>query len=148
VAATTVQDRIVLTSDQDRARSGSALREGDRWLVALCLAVSAASHALVPEHLREARYIGIAFAALAAASVLLALALVVRDRVVVWGAVAVLEGLAVAAYVASRTVGLPLLGNDIGSWAEPLSFPALVSELIATAVALTVLRRVRSRSRG
>ena len=145
MATTTVQHVVVRTSENNaQDETGPALRSGDRWLVALCLAVTAASHApLIPEHLQEAPYIGVSFAVLAAASVVLALALVVRDNLAVWGAVALLEGLAVVAYVVSRTVGLPLLGDDIGSWAEPLSFPALVSELIATGMAVTVLRRAR-----
>jgi len=149
VAATTVQHELVPMSDgRGRLRRGRVLRSGDRWLVALCLAVTAASHApLIPEHLKEAPYIGVSFAALALASVVLGLALVLHDSVAVWGAVALLEALAVVAYVVSRTVGLPLLGDDIGSWAEPLSFPALVSEVIAAAMAVTVLRRARTAAR-
>ena len=146
MATTTVQHVVVPGSERTPpARAGRALRSGDRWLVALCLAVTAASHApLIPEHLQEAPYIGVSFAVLAAASVALGLAVVLRDSVAAWGAVALVEGLAVAAYVVSRTVGLPLLGDDIGSWAEPLSFPALVSEVIAAGMAVGVLRRAHT----
>ena len=140
-------DAVPMLDADARAWSGRALRSGDRWLVALCLAATAASHVpLIPEHLEEAPYIGVSFAVLAVVSVALGIALVVRDTVAVWSAVALLEGFAVVAYVASRTVGLPLLGDDIGSWAEPLSFPALVSEVIAAAVAFAVVRKARTSS--
>lgn len=118
-----------------------ALRSGDRWLASICLLVVAGTHVpLIPEHLREATYVGVAFILLALTSVLLAGALLVLDTISVWASVAVLNGLAVIAYVVTRTVGLPLLGDDVGNWLEPLSFPALASELIAVAAAMSVLR--------
>lgn len=123
-------------------RERRALNSGDRWLATLCLLVCAGTHIpLVPEHLREATYIGIAFILLAAACTVLAAALVAIDTVAVWTSVAIVNGLALIAYMITRTIGLPLLADDVGNWLEPLSFPALGSELLALTVALSVLRR-------
>lgn len=123
-----------------------ALRSDDRWLAVVCLLVAAGTHLpLVPEHLREARPLGVGFVLLAGACVVLAIALTVRDTVVVWAGVVGLDALAVSAYVVTRTVALPGLSGDVGNWLEPLSFPALTAELVALAVACSVLaRQVRS----
>lgn len=131
----------------ERTQTHGALRAGDRWLAAVCLLVSAGTHLpLVPEHLAEARYIGIGFLLLALASVALAVSLAVRDTVAVWAVVATVEALALSAYVASRTIGLPLLSDDVGHWLDPWSFPAIAAELIALATAAGVLvQRVRAR---
>ena len=131
----------------ERARTRAALRSGDRWLAAVCLLVGAGTHLpLVPEHLAEARYIGLGFLLLALTSLVLAVVLSLRDTVAAWAAVAVVETLALTAYVASRTVGLPLISDDVGHWLDPWSFPALAAETIALATAVGVLvERGRSR---
>lgn len=119
-----------------------ALRSDDRWLAVVCLLVTAGTHLpLVPEHLREARPLGVAFVLLATACVTLAIALTVRDTVVVWAGVVLLDALAVSAYVVTRTVALAGLSGDVGNWLEPLSFPALTAELLALAVGCSVLAR-------
>ena len=132
----------------ERTRPHDALRSGDRWLAAVCLLVSAGTHLpLVPEHLAEARYIGLGFLLLASASLVLAAALALRDTAATWTAVAALETLALTAYVASRTVGLPLLSDDVGHWLDPWSFPALAAETIALATAVGVLVQRRRSGR-
>lgn len=121
------------------------LRAGDRGLAFVCLLVGAGAHVpLIPEHWQEARYAGAAFALFAVASLVLAVTLAGHDTVAVWAAVAVLEVLAITAYVVTRTVALPRLGGDVGSWLEPLSFPALAAELIGVVVAASVLVRARA----
>ena len=52
--------------------------------------------------------------------------------------------LAVTAFLASRTVGLPQLADDVGNWTEPLGFPALVSESLVVALAAAHLTRARA----
>jgi manganese oxidase len=66
--------------------------------------------------------------------------LVSRDERWVWQAAAITCGLAVAAYVWSRAIGLPQIHDDIGRWTEPLGIVALLSEglvVVLTWAALT-----------
>lgn len=117
----------------------------DRWLAATCLVVCAGTHVpLIPEHLEEAPYAGVAFLLLVATASALAMLVLLRDTAWVWAMVAAVNLLAVAAYVLTRTVALPQLADDVGSWTEPLSFPALGSELLAVGVAWAAWRARRS----
>ena len=116
----------------------------DRSLAAICLLVVAGTHLpLVAEHLEEAPLIGYGFIGLVAASMLLAAAVSIRASTATWAAIGVLNLGALTAYVASRTVGLPGIGDDIGNWVEPLSFPALAAETVALAVAVRALLLAR-----
>jgi hypothetical protein len=118
------------------------LRSPLRWVAAVLMLATAAVHLpLVPEHLEEAPYVGVLFVALAVVGFALAVLLVTWDSPVVWVATGLVTLLAVVAFLASRTVGLPGIGDDIGNWTDPLGFPALASEALATVVAAAVLRR-------
>jgi hypothetical protein len=120
------------------ARAGHA-RTAEHWLGVLALLVTGGIHlALVPEHFEEARYAGWLFLLVSVAALGLAVLLMARDRPRLWAAAGLLAGATLAAYVLSRTAGLPRLGDDVGSWTEPLSFPALAAE-----VALVVIAVVR-----
>ncbi len=46
---------------------------------------------------------------------------------------------AVVAFLASRTVGLPQIHDDIGNWSEPLAVPALAVEVLTVAFAALAL---------
>lgn len=118
-------------------------RPDDRTLAAACALVAGTSHIpLIPEHLREAPYIGWSFIGLVIASVIAAAALLISDSRVVWLGVASVYAAAIGAFALSRTVGLPQMGDDIGNWTEPWSYPALTAELMAVALALGIgLRR-------
>jgi hypothetical protein len=119
----------------------TVIRSPLRWFASALLLVVGAVHVpMVPAHLVEAPYIGALFIALAVVSVVLAAVIVIRDTPLVWAVSGLITLLALIAYLLSRTIGLPELGDDIGNWTEPLSFPALVAETLATAVAATVLR--------
>jgi hypothetical protein len=48
---------------------------------------------------------------------------------------------AVVAFLASRTVGLPQIGDDVGNWTEPLAVPAVASEVLMALLAFRHLRR-------
>ena len=113
-----------------------------RWACALTLLVTAATHIpLVPEHLEEAPYVGVLFILLSAVSILLAAAILVRDLPLVWVTSGTVTLLAFVAFLVSRTIGLPEIGDDIGNWTEPLGFPALVAELATSALAVLAVRR-------
>jgi hypothetical protein len=113
-----------------------------RWLTALLLLVNAGVHIpLVPEHLDEAPYIGVLFILLSVACIVLAAVIVVVDTTWVWAASGTISLLALVAFVLSRTVGLPQIGDDVGNWTDPLGFPALASEALTVALAAGALRR-------
>ncbi len=115
-----------------------------RWLAALMLLVTSGTHVpLIPDHLEEAPYVGVLFIVLSVLSVVFAVLLVVDDTPVVWAASGLLTLLALLAFVASRTIGLPELSDDIGNWTEPLGFPAVAAELVATVAAVAVLSHRR-----
>jgi len=109
-----------------------------RWACALALLVTAATHIpLVPDHLEEAPYVGVLFILLSVVSIALAALILVRDVPLVWAASGTVTLLAFVAFLVSRTIGLPQIGDDIGNWSDPLGFPALAAE-VATVV-LTAL---------
>jgi hypothetical protein len=112
-----------------------------RWVASVLLLATAATHVpLVPEHLEEAPYLGMLFVVLSAASLALAVLVVVADTPAVWAVTAGMTLLAVIGFLASRTVGLPMIGDDVGNWTEPLGLPALAAESLAFLAAVAVLR--------
>lgn len=79
-----------------------------RWFGASLLLITAATHIpLVSSHLQEAPYIGVLFIALSVLSLALAVLLLRYDTLPVWVATGAMTALAVIAFLASRTVGLP-----------------------------------------
>lgn len=120
-----------------------------RWPAALLLLVTAAVHVpLIPDHLEEAPYVGRLFIGLTVISVVLAVVLVRHDTSLVWLASGVVTTLALLAFVASRTIGLPELSDDIGNWTEPLGIPALAAELLTASIASLVLLRSHGANHG
>jgi hypothetical protein len=138
---------ISTTSSADRV--GQA-RTAEQWLAVLALLVTGGIHlALVPEHFEEAAYAGWLFLVDGLAALVLAAVLLVSDKRWVWLASGLVAGVTIAAYVLSRTAGLPRLGDDIGNWTEPLSFPALAAEVTVVVIAVARLSGSASRrSRG
>jgi len=49
----------------------------------------------------------------------------------------------VVSFLASRTVGLPQIGEDVGNWTEPLGYPAVASEVLMALLAFVHLRSQR-----
>lgn len=124
-----------------------ARRSPDRGAAVLALLVTAGTHLpLIGEHLEEAPYVGWLFIGLTAGALLLAVVLLVDDSTLAWAATGVLAGAAIVAFVLSRTAGLPGIGDDIGNWTDPLSYPALAAEAVAAAAAAASLMRGHDRS--
>lgn len=120
------------------------LRSPLRWAAALTLVVAGAVHIPVtPEHLEEAPYIGYLFIALTAVCFLLALVILVADSAAVWTVSGAVTALALGAYLLSRSVALPQIGDDVGNWLEPLGVVAIVFEGLTVALAVAALRRAR-----
>jgi hypothetical protein len=123
---------------------GSPLRSPLRWVAALTLVVAGAVHIPVtPEHLEEAPYIGYLFIALTVVCFVLALMIAVADTTAVWAVSGVVTALAVGAYLLSRSVALPQIGDDVGNWLEPLGVVAIVFEGLTVGLAVAALRRAR-----
>ena len=117
----------------------------DQWLASLLLFVAAGTHIpLIHEHLEEAPYVGILFIALSVVCIGLGVAILFLDRPGVWLLSAAVCLAAVVAFLASRTVGLPQIGDDIGNWTEPLGFPAVAAEALLPLLALLHLRDRRT----
>jgi hypothetical protein len=95
-------------------------------VIAACAASAGAHGGLVPEHLREAPRLGIAFilASVLLLAVMAALALWPEDRRVARVAALLLTGL-IASWGASRVTGLPLLQSG----PEPVDLVGLVTKL-------------------
>ncbi|MEP6666615.1 MAG: hypothetical protein ABJA81_09230 [Nocardioidaceae bacterium] len=111
-----------------------------RWAAALTLLASGATHVpIIPEHLKEAPYVGVLFIVLTVACALLAVGLLVSDSMALWALSALTCGLSVIAFVWSRTLGLPQIGDDIGNWLEPLGIAAVLAECLTVAIAFAAL---------
>lgn len=125
----------------------SLTRSPAAWCASFLLLVAAGTHIpLIKMHLEEAPYVGWLFIALSVVCIVLAVAIVVVDNPGVWvlsGAVCLA---AVVGYLASRTVGLPQIQDDVGNWTEPLGIPAVASEALMVVLAWTHLRAARNRT--
>jgi hypothetical protein len=116
-----------------------------QWVASLLLLVAAGTHIpLIHEHLEEAPYVGWLFILLSAACIGLAVAVLFVDDASVWVLSGVICLAAVVAFLASRTVGLPQIGDDVGNWTEPLGIPAVASEALMVALAYLHLRGRRT----
>ena len=98
-----------------------------RVVIAACAASAGAHAGLVPEHLREAPQLGIAFilASVVLLAVVVALALCPEDRRIPLVAGLLLTGL-IASWGASRATGIPLLQPR----PEPVDLVGLVTKLV------------------
>ena len=113
-----------------------------QWCASLLLLVAAGTHIpLIPDHLEEAPYVGWLFIILSAACIALAIVILFLDSASLWAISGAVCLAAVVAFLTSRTVGLPQIGDDVGNWTEPLGIPAVVSETLMVVLAITHLRR-------
>jgi hypothetical protein len=116
--------------------------DAPRLVAIVGLAVTAAVHIPVAaQHIGAARYLLLSFDVLVVAGAGLAALLVVRPSRPAAAAALVLALAAIAAYIASRTVGLPLEDDDIGDWANTLGLVALGAEIAVVLSAGVLLRR-------
>src|SRR3954467_3700336 len=95
---------------------------------AIVLLAAAAAHLpVIGPHLDEAPYVGYSFIGFCLAAAIVAVALVARGRRALLVAGAGLCAAALAAYAATRLVAFPLIGDDVGNWAEPAGVASAVS---------------------
>jgi hypothetical protein len=93
-----------------------------------------------PGSLSYELYIGVLELALAAASVPLAIALVIRPVRDLWIAASALVWLVLGFYLASRGTGLSGSTADIGNWGQTLGATNIATEVAAIALAAWALR--------
>lgn len=107
-----------------------AIRDGImRALAVAGLAAVALIHLLdTPGAFREQPYKGWLYLALIVGSLVTARALLSGSDSLAWVAATLLPLGALAAFVISRTAGLPGGGDDIGNWSEPLGLASLFVE--------------------
>jgi hypothetical protein len=96
-----------------------------------------------PGSLSYELYIGVLELALAAASVPLAIALVIRPVRDLWIAASALAWLALGFYLASRGTGLPGSTADTGNWGQTLGATNIATEVATIALAAWALRHRR-----
>jgi hypothetical protein len=120
-----------------------------RYPAAVLAVVAGLAHVPVtPEHLNEAPYIGVLFMVLTTVCVVLAAALLVWDSPVVWASLGGACLLAVVAFVLSRTVGLPLIADDIGNWSERLGVVSVLTEAGVVILSALALRKAWRQARA
>ncbi len=78
----------------------------------------------------DAAYKGVLFAANGVFSFVAAVGILRGSRTWGWGLGALIAGMSVVAYVASRTVGLPMLPAEPDAWLEPMGVAAMLAELV------------------
>lgn len=103
---------------------------------------------VIEDHLKEAPYIGVGFALLAVAGIILSVLLLVADTSAAWVSTLVVSALGLVGYLLSRTVGLPPIGDDLGNWGEPLGTIAIIAEPLMLVTALVQLTSTGRRSRS
>ena len=120
-------------------------RSPSQWCASFLLLVAAGTHIpLIQAHLEEAPYVGWLFIALSVVCIALAVVILFVDNVGVWAISGAVCFAAVVAFLASRTVGLPQIGDDVGNWTDPLGIPAVASEVLMVALAWLHVRNSRS----
>jgi hypothetical protein len=115
-----------------------------QWCASFLLLVAAGTHIpLIQDHLEEAPYVGWLFIVLSVVCIALAVVVLFVDHVGVWVLSAAVCLAAVVGFLASRTVGLPQIRDDVGNWTDPLGFPAVGSEALMVALAWLRIRATR-----
>lgn len=118
-------------------------------LAALLLAAVGVVHLIDgPASLSDMPYIGVLELALVAAAVPLAVLLCTRPLPAFWHAAGALCTLALAVFIASRTIGLPGSTDDIGNWGQTLGLVNIVTELAVIGLAAHAVRRPGAMRRG
>jgi len=124
---------------------GLTLERLARAAAAVLLGAIAVVHILeLGDQLEENKLVGYAFIALIAAAVIAAAALIAVPSPRVWGPVGLLAAGALAAYLLSRTTGLPTDSLEIGNWNCTLGIAALTTETLVLSIAAWQLRSRRS----
>jgi hypothetical protein len=144
VAAAFVVFMDLVGQEGRRAQSTTPEQPSDaiRWGIIALLLVAALAHIpVVPDHLREAPYMGVLFILFSIAAFAVATVLAARPSRVWYLVAVVLSVAAVAAYVATRMIAFPELADDVGAWTEPLGLVSISAESLAALLGVAALRQ-------
>ena len=108
----------------------------DATAIAGLVTVAAIHWAQVVPTLKDTPLLGAAFVVLSLACVGLAGVLLVSRRRVAWMTVAIVNTLAVAGYIFTRTVSSFFDNQDVGNWSEALGMVALLVESLLILLSL------------
>lgn len=122
----------------DSAALESPLRP---WAGSAAAVAAMANVAWVPGHLLAAPYVGALQALLTLTFLAIAALLLCYDAPLVYLACTAVGSLALAGYVATRTVALLQVGEDVGDWFDPVGVIAVAAGAAAVALSLMALRR-------
>jgi hypothetical protein len=116
-------------------------RSGWRWVLSGAAAASAVAHVPVIEpHLSEAPYMGALFVVFTAICLVISSAALSRDTTALYSGAAVICGLGILSYVATRSVAFPQLQDDVGNWTEPLGMVSVLAEALVIVAAVNGAR--------
>lgn len=107
--------------------------------VVLILALGAVHLIEAPDHFEAAAYLGALFVANFAATLVSAVGILRGAKSWGWTLGAVVSGLTLAGYLASRLFGLPGFAEAAGEWDEPLGTLAMILEGLFLAGWLSVI---------
>jgi hypothetical protein len=150
VTAAFVAFMTYLWWDGRRSRAGHRREPGEgtdlrRLLTVTLLCVAALAHIPVTsDHLRGAPYMGVLFIGFVVAALLVAGALTRGSTVLRYALAGGLCLVAVAAYVATRLIAFPQLGDDVGAWWEPFGVICIGTESAVVVMATLEVRRLSS----
>jgi hypothetical protein len=133
--------------ERERHPGAAAAADPRRWPTIALLFVTALAHVpVIPDHLREAPYMGVLFVLFTLAAFTLAAVLAARPAAVLYPVAGALCVAAVLAYAATRLVAFPQLADDVGDWTEPWGMVAVAAEL--GVVLVTAAARPRASAVG
>ena len=121
-----------------------ALQAPGRFIASALLLVIAAVHALVTEdQFERAAYLGALFVLIEAGAVITAALLAWRDGRFVWLLAGLVAEVGGVVFVLRRTIKLPDVTDDVGSWTDPLAILGLALELVIICMAGWAVSRNR-----
>jgi hypothetical protein len=141
-------DRVGRDNQHDRAARADAASSPLRWAVIALLFIASIAHIpVIPEHLKEAPYMGVLFIAFTLAAFGVATAMAANPSRGWYLVTIALCTAAVGAYVATRLVAFPQLADDVGAWTEPLGLVSICAETAAVALSLLAVRHPAGEAR-
>lgn len=109
----------------------SDIAKGVTWLgIVLIVAVGLIHFADAPGSFEDAAYKGWLFYVNALGALIAAIGIYRGSRSWGWTLGALIAGLSLVAYLASRTVGLPQIAAEPDAWLEPLGVASIVAEAL------------------